>query len=777
MNKLRYVFLLLVSSLLWAQTPKPTSISPADRTVVRDHTPVFSWTSISGATMYEMTVSRRTNGSTGSFITWFTEQLTGTSLDAAEYGYAFPNTYTSGNTAYAWRVRALKNGVWSGWTLFNYLNVDTPPTQSSPVDRIDIPDHTPTLVWDAAPGATGYIIEIARRTGGSTGGFYTWITQKVSDPYFDAARHGYDFPNTSTIDNSGYAWRVKTLTGTNTSPVSLYSYFDVNSQDNSCAYPNPNNNPASLPGDITTQPGAVDSTNHLPYYRVGQSRWMEMDVVTDPALLANAYQTAYDNAVDTLIRRGGGTSGYSYFRSANYFLSVLDDSVFYINFLRGWLNGLKSSDPAYAEVFCPGEFDANNPEFLVNPLDAVLSATEETNLRFKTPADPSDPGNLPGPFVDGSNIWDIRDRKEAFLYDAEGKPLIPASFRGPEGYAMNPGSEIANSALVGNLKAYAGTEAIGAGETNPQSLLPLGIGQYGAIFFDLWSPDWSARTASDNVVGVVNGGVYRMTADCTSTNPTHCLEEIDQSDWLAMTGQRFDAIAEGLPNTRLHLNLGPRVEAYTPVVLNAMGGWQLDGVMVEHWTHDVTVSNSTFSYALSSTSKLRERLEFVDALHNELDPDVEIIILDLVPPPAGITDTTNNTTDEFVKRAFLSYGMAELVRDNAVLYSMEVDSLTQWTPRPHQMKHFGEARLNEPTGNRTEPLTNLYRREFSNGTLLVNVGDTDITYTLDLNGKKHLYRYDYDERVVINAPTSIKSFGTPYTVTVRAKSTVILADN
>jgi hypothetical protein len=100
-------------------------------------TPNFSWSAVIGATGYEIEVSL-----TEDFATVL---ASGTpSINAwdgiPELDYA---------TTYYWRVRAVKDGVYSGWTycLFSTLEAPPPPEEKVEPVEVTIEEITPTWIW------------------------------------------------------------------------------------------------------------------------------------------------------------------------------------------------------------------------------------------------------------------------------------------------------------------------------------------------------------------------------------------------------------------------------------------------------------------------------------------------------------------------------------------------------------------------------------------------------------------------------------------------------
>jgi hypothetical protein len=100
-------------------------------------TPNFSWSAVTGATGYEIEVS-----------------LTEDFADVIASGTPTINAWDGipeldYSTTYYWRVRAAKNGVYSGWTYCLFSTMDEPEPTPEPVEPVVIEEKeiTPTWIW------------------------------------------------------------------------------------------------------------------------------------------------------------------------------------------------------------------------------------------------------------------------------------------------------------------------------------------------------------------------------------------------------------------------------------------------------------------------------------------------------------------------------------------------------------------------------------------------------------------------------------------------------
>jgi hypothetical protein len=128
--------------------------SPADGATGVSINPTLTWNASSGATTYRAQLS-----TTADFSTLVADRtgLTGTSVTI---------TGLAANTLYYWRVNATNTGGDSPWsTVWSFTtaagSAPPAPTLSSPANGSSNVSRTPTLVWNAAAGATSYRLQVS----------------------------------------------------------------------------------------------------------------------------------------------------------------------------------------------------------------------------------------------------------------------------------------------------------------------------------------------------------------------------------------------------------------------------------------------------------------------------------------------------------------------------------------------------------------------------------------------------------------------------------------
>ena len=130
--------------------------SPADGSATTDTTPTFSWNAVPGAAGYELQLGDSRAGVESSPI----QSVMGAS-------YTPVSALTNEQTHY-WRVRAVDWGGQKGvWSAVYSLAVSIGAVSGlSPANGASTTDTTPTLSWDAVPGAAGYELQLGDSLAG-----------------------------------------------------------------------------------------------------------------------------------------------------------------------------------------------------------------------------------------------------------------------------------------------------------------------------------------------------------------------------------------------------------------------------------------------------------------------------------------------------------------------------------------------------------------------------------------------------------------------------------
>jgi RHS repeat-associated protein len=174
------------SNILYFQTqaavslpPAPTIVSPGTAsspgTTVATLTPTVSWTAVTGAARYSITVSKSPYGAANAVYT--NNNLSGTS-------HAIPSGKLLAGTAYRWQMSAFNSadqeGAYSNILYFRtQAAVSLPPaptivspgTASSP--GTTVATLTPTVSWTAVTGAARYSITVSKSPYGAANAVYT----------------------------------------------------------------------------------------------------------------------------------------------------------------------------------------------------------------------------------------------------------------------------------------------------------------------------------------------------------------------------------------------------------------------------------------------------------------------------------------------------------------------------------------------------------------------------------------------------------------------------
>lgn len=185
--------LALVGALLvgagpaFAAVAAPTELTPNGS--VLQGSPVLSWRHVTGATSYNVELSRSHLFDTVIFSTTTTNR------------HATPAAALPTGELY-WRVRSVTSSGTSAWASAMFENGERPGPGRTTWNgqTLPQPDSPPILRWQAVPGATGYEVEV----DGTNSGFITasrYTTQTTSLVVPDPQENGV------------YDWRVRALLG------------------------------------------------------------------------------------------------------------------------------------------------------------------------------------------------------------------------------------------------------------------------------------------------------------------------------------------------------------------------------------------------------------------------------------------------------------------------------------------------------------------------------------------------------------------------------------
>ncbi|MGQ9604224.1 MAG: S8 family serine peptidase [bacterium] len=181
----------------------PTLVSPANGATNVSIPVTLTWNASSGATSYNVQVS--TNSSFTSLV-YNQTGITSTSTTVSNL---------SEGTLYYWRVSATNSAgtsAWSSvWSFTTASGTGTPPpapTLVSPSNGATGVSRTPTLTWNASPGATSYRVQVSRYSSFSTVVYDKTVT--TTSVKLDIKLSGW----------TTYYWRVCAINQYGTSPWS-----------------------------------------------------------------------------------------------------------------------------------------------------------------------------------------------------------------------------------------------------------------------------------------------------------------------------------------------------------------------------------------------------------------------------------------------------------------------------------------------------------------------------------------------------------------------------
>ena len=157
------VLMARVNILALSAPPAAQLIAPGGNT--NDHTPIYTWNKVPGATWYKLWV----NDATGNVINqWYTAANAGCAAGAAATTCALTPTTTIATGSAKWWVRTWNSsgsGPWSNSSAFT-VGAALPPaaaTLNSPEGQVN--DSTPAYSWNAVAEATWYRLWVRDSTG------------------------------------------------------------------------------------------------------------------------------------------------------------------------------------------------------------------------------------------------------------------------------------------------------------------------------------------------------------------------------------------------------------------------------------------------------------------------------------------------------------------------------------------------------------------------------------------------------------------------------------
>ena len=168
-----------------------TGLSPADGSGTTDTTPSLSWDAVPGAVGYEVQI----DGSEAGLANAQAVEVSATS-------YTPTRALVNKQTHY-WRVRAKDgDGQYGIWSAVKSLTVNIGTVSGlSPADGSGTTDTTPSLSWDAVPGAVGYEVQIAD----SEAGLANAQAVEVSATSYS--------PTRALVNKQTHYWRVRAKDG------------------------------------------------------------------------------------------------------------------------------------------------------------------------------------------------------------------------------------------------------------------------------------------------------------------------------------------------------------------------------------------------------------------------------------------------------------------------------------------------------------------------------------------------------------------------------------
>jgi hypothetical protein len=142
-----------VPALLVPSNNSLMTTNPSGELQLANSTPVQTWTSVTGATYYQLQVATNQTFSLASIITDATTTNSSRSISNS----------LAANTTFFWRVRSFDaTSQYSSWSSVHYFRTAmTPPVLASPSDTSQALTTRPTFDWADVSGATAYALQVS----------------------------------------------------------------------------------------------------------------------------------------------------------------------------------------------------------------------------------------------------------------------------------------------------------------------------------------------------------------------------------------------------------------------------------------------------------------------------------------------------------------------------------------------------------------------------------------------------------------------------------------
>jgi hypothetical protein len=206
---------------------RATLVSPKD--TIGSKNPIFVWLPVNGATEYRLKVAKAGSPNVPIFNEPFKAEDVYSEMDqTCSVGPGLLADLEEG-VYYRWWVQTtncMGEGPWSYFKDFKYAPIK--PGKPSPISPSGlISTDSPTFVWTAASGATGYHLEVYNRNKSPADDFIL-----VDEGWFDASKATKGYRCSGTLgplpdDDPVYFWRVHAGNDAADGPWSAWRYFET----------------------------------------------------------------------------------------------------------------------------------------------------------------------------------------------------------------------------------------------------------------------------------------------------------------------------------------------------------------------------------------------------------------------------------------------------------------------------------------------------------------------------------------------------------------------
>ena len=453
--------------------PAPTLSSPANGATGVSTTPTFTWSSVTGANRYWITVATSSSTlptdpnatSCPSCVISCNVSTTSHTVPTCTPGPGFSNTLTA-NTTYFWRVQGynstvtpIQQGQYSSIRSFTTAGTSLlpAPTLSSPANGATGVSITPTFTWSSVTGANRYWITVATSSSTlptdpnatSCPSCVISCNVSITSHTVPTCTPGPGFSNTLTA-NTTYFWRVQGYNSTVT-PIQQGQYSAIQSftTAGTSLLPAPT---LSSPGNAAT---GVSTTPTFTWSTVSGANRYWLTIATSSSMLPTD-----PNATSCPVCIvSGNTDGLTYSIPNSFSqggrTATLNPATTYFWRVQGW--NTSGAQGTYSNIFSFTTAASAGPTSTVSGLVTDMNGVALSGADIRI-GNTSGQSNSQGNFSIGNLVaGDYSISVSRTGYAAISEPIsIPTNAQIRRDFRLSPNSATSNINLLSVTSSYPG---------------------------------------------------------------------------------------------------------------------------------------------------------------------------------------------------------------------------------------------------------------------------------------------------------------------------------